>query len=61
MWFINYKAKRRRIDKGQQRKIIGCNNQNIKFNVELILGKPKDRNCSFKYNCFWSIEAILKS
>jgi len=50
---INYKAKRRRIDKEQERKIIlGCNNQNIKFNVELILGKPKARNCSFKENCF---------
>jgi len=36
-------------------------NQNIKFNVELILGKPKAKNCSFKENCFWSIETILKS
>jgi len=26
----------------------------------LILGKPKVRNCSFKENCFWRIETILK-
>jgi len=40
--------------------MIGCNNQNIKFNVELILGKSKTRNYSFKENYFWKIEVILK-
>ena len=40
---------------------MGCNNKNIKFNRELILVNSKARNCSFIQNCFWRVEAILKS
>jgi len=40
---------------------MGCNNQNIKFNGELILVNLKARNCSFIQNCFWRVKAILKS
>lgn len=37
-----------------------CNNQNIKFDGELILVNLKVRNCNFIQNCFWKVEAILK-
>jgi len=38
---------------------MGCNNQNIKFNEELILVNSKARNCSFNQNCFWRKELLL--
>jgi len=41
--------------------IMGCNNQNIKFNGELVIVNSKVRNYSFIQNCFWRIETILKS
>jgi len=38
---------------------MGCNNQNIKFNGELILVNSKAKNSSFSQNCFWRIELLL--
>jgi hypothetical protein len=50
-----------RIDEGQCRKVMSSNNQSIKLNVELILPNSKARIPSFKENCFWTRELLLKS